>query len=445
MVVMADARERLSEADNKVKTAADLKMFLEAVLTDLKEATDAAIGIYASLDLNGKIKGLMAQGVNEADLKALRGAPGFHHLLANAGSIMTHHTGINGDNIPALMDYPMLIAPVRMAEKTVGVFLLLSTDKTNVFSQDKEAMLDQLLPDVARVLERLDLKDKIKSNAEEVRQTMVFLEASHDKLKKDFMNSINVFSKLIELRESKLVGHARRVADLSRTLAQRMGMNDVEVNDVFVAGLLHDIGKIGLPDRLLDKPFSSLTSEERTEVVKHPIKGESVLMLLDGLQCAVKYIRGHHERFDGIGYPDRLLGLSIPLGSRILAVANDYDAAQLGTLLNKPLTQQEALHFIQDGRGNRYDPAVVDAFLGKMVKQVNAAAAVASELMLSSSQLQTGMKLSRDMKGKDGSLLLSKDYILNAQVIDQIKSFERMEKKTFTIWVIASNGSPSKF
>jgi response regulator RpfG family c-di-GMP phosphodiesterase len=224
-----------------------------------------------------------------------------------------------------------------------------------------------------------------------------------------------------------------------------MGMNDVEVNDVFVAGLLHDIGKIGLPDRLLDKPFSSLTSEERTEVVKHPIKGESVLMLLDGLQCAVKYIRGHHERFDGIGYPDRLLGLSIPLGSRILAVANDYDAAQLGTLLNKPLTQQEALHFIQDGRGNRYDPAVVDAFLGKMVKQVNAAAAVASELMLSSSQLQTGMKLSRDMKGKDGSLLLSKDYILNAQVIDQIKSFERMEKKTFTIWVIASNGSPSKF
>lgn len=186
------------------------------------------------------------------------------------------------------------------------------------------------------------LEEKVKARTEEVRQTMGFLESAHEKLKKGFIVSVRVFSNLIEMRNPNKSGHSRRVADLSRTLAQNMGLGAAEVQDTFIAGLLLDIGKIGLPDRLLDKPFHSLSFDDRNEVIKHPIKGEMALMALEQLHGTAKLIRSHRERFDGAGYPDRLPGLSIPLGARILSLVEDYDSALMGTAFVKPLKPAEA-------------------------------------------------------------------------------------------------------
>lgn len=270
-----------------------------------------------------------------------------------------------------------------------------------------------------------NLEKKVMARTEEVRQAMAFLETAHENLKRSFITSIRVFSNLIELREGSMVGHSRRVAELARTLAQRLGLSAADVQDVFLAGLLHDVGKIGLPDRLLEKPFVNLTSEERLEVIKHPIKGQTALMALEQLQGAAKYIRGHHERFDGLGYPDRLAGLEIPLGARILAVANDYDSAQFGTLLGKHLKQVDAVAFINEGRGRRYDSTVVDAFMDVMVKGTSAVQS-GPEIALSSDQVRPGMVLSRDLMSKSGELLLAKDYILDEQLIGQILNYERL-------------------
>lgn len=278
------------------------------------------------------------------------------------------------------------------------------------------------------------LEEKVKARTEEVRRAMATLEVVHEKLKKGFITSIRVFSNLIELREGSMAGHSRRVADLARSLAQRLGMSPAEVQDVFLAGLLHDVGKIGLPDRLLDKPIGNLTSEERIEVIKHPIKGQTALMALEQLQGAAKFIRGHHERFDGLGYPDKLVGLEIPLGARILAVANDFDSAQFGTLLSKHLKQADAITFINEGRGRRYDATVVDAFMEVMGKD---APVVPSglEVALHSDQIQAGMVLSRDLMSKTGELLLAKDYILDEQLIGQIMSYERLGEP-LTIYIV---------
>lgn len=275
------------------------------------------------------------------------------------------------------------------------------------------------------------LEDKVRARTEEVRQTMAFLEAAHDKLKKSFITSIRVFSNLIEMRNPNMLGHARRVAELARTIAQRMGMNDAEVQDVFVAGLLLDVGKIGLPDHLLDKPFVSLTPEERSQVVKHPVKGQMALMALEQLQGAAKLILSHCERFDGMGYPDRLAGLAIPLGARILAVANDYDAVQHGLLLNKHMKQTDAITFIQEGAGKRYDPTVVDTFLRN-----TANAGMSKELVLGSRQVVAGMELSRDLIAKDGLLLLTKGTVLNEKMIEEIQFFERGGEKLM-IYLVA--------
>ena len=281
------------------------------------------------------------------------------------------------------------------------------------------------------------LEDRVKARTDEVNQTMGFLEIAHDKLKKSFITSIRVFANLIEMREGKMAGHSRRVADIARSIAQRMGLNEAQIQDVFLAALLHDIGKIGLLDRLMEKSFSSLTSEERTEVVKHPIQGQAALMALEQLHNAATLIRSHHERFDGLGYPDKLAGLAIHPGARILALANDYDAVQQGSILNRHLTQTEANAFIYEGRGNRYDPTVVDAFLSIM-RQESAAPASDAEIQIDSGQLKPGMMLAKDLIARNGNLLLSKDYVLNVLLINQIRNFEQLEHEQFSIYIHAT-------
>ncbi|MFZ2161752.1 MAG: HD domain-containing phosphohydrolase [Sideroxyarcus sp.] len=272
-----------------------------------------------------------------------------------------------------------------------------------------------------------NLEQKVKARTEEVRQTMGFLEVAHEKLKKGFITSIRVFSNLIEMREGVMAGHSHRVAELSRAIAQQMGMAEAEMQDVFLAALLHDVGKIGLPDYLLEKPFASLTVEERLEVMKHPVKGQTALMALEQLQGAAKLIRSHHEHFDGLGYPDKLHGLEIPPGARIIALANEYDTAQMGTLLNKRLKQSDAVLYIQEGKGRRYDPAVVDAFM--KVMGASSAAQAIQELAIHMDQAKPGMVLSRDLMSSRGELLLSKDYRLDASLIGQIKGFDPLGDK----------------
>lgn len=278
-----------------------------------------------------------------------------------------------------------------------------------------------------------NLEEKVKARTEEVRQTMGFLEVAHEKLKKTFFTSIRIFSNLMELREGSMAGHSRRVADIARKLALQLGMSEAASQEVMIAALLHDIGKIGLPDNLLHKPFSTLTSEERTAVVKHPVVGQTALMALEQLQGAAGLIRSHHERFDGMGFPDGLIRQAIPLGARVLAVANDYDAVQLGHVLNRRLNTQDALLFIKDGQGSRYDPQVVDAFVAMM--SVGEKKRPQREAGLRPSNLKSGMVLTRDLVSRDGLLLLAEDYLLDDKLIERLQHHEITDGIPMTVYV----------
>lgn len=308
------------------------------------------------------------------------------------------------------------------------------------FLEREKSRLEELTRKQNDELKELNasLEEKVMARTEEVRQTMGFLEVAHEKLKKSFITSIQVFSNLIEMRSATMVGHSRRVAELARRIAQRMDMSDAEAQDVFIAGLLLDIGKIGLPDRLLDKPFASLTGEERSQVVKYPVKGQMALMALEQLAGAARLIRSHRERFDGMGYPDRQAGFGIPLGARILTLANDYDTALTGTAFTKPMKQADAWLFIQDGKGKRYDPAVVDIFMNTIGKGEGAGITPNPklELPLRSGQLKPDMVLSRDLVTATGEMLLAKGYTLNEQFIEQIRNFERMDGNQLTIYTL---------
>lgn len=260
------------------------------------------------------------------------------------------------------------------------------------------------------------------------------LHRAHDQLKTGFLNSIKLFSNLIELRAGALAGHSRRVADHARRIAAAMTLCPADTQDLFFAALLHDIGKIGLTDGLLAKAFNNLSADERNEVVKHPGKAEALLMGLEQLRGAAKLIRAHHERFDGQGFPDRLSGIAIPLGARILAVANDYDAVQQGMISNKRASPEEALDYLHGGRGKRYDPQVLDAFFAAL--QAPARTDAAGGTALGSDELQPGMALARDLVTREGVLLLARDYLLDASLIDQIRKFETAEGYRLTLHIV---------
>lgn len=261
------------------------------------------------------------------------------------------------------------------------------------------------------------LEDKVRARTEELRK-------ANDKLKTGFMTSIRVFANLIELREGRMAGHSRRVADLARRIAKHMGLAPWEVQDVFLAGLLHDIGKIGIPDHLLNKPEPQMSADERGLWRKHPAKGEQALMALEDLRGAARLIRSHHERYDGQGYPEGLSGLIIPLGARILALANDYDGLREGSVTGRRLDEQEARQHLLQGKGKRYDPQVVETFFAL---SGGAKEAQVTDLALAPADLKPGMVLSRDFISREGVLLLAADYILDEGLIRQIGDYERAE------------------
>lgn len=277
-----------------------------------------------------------------------------------------------------------------------------------------------------------ELEGKVRQRTAQLQTANDSLAQANDRLKTSFLTSIKVFAGLIELRHSAVAGHSRRVAALGRSLALKVGLDNKAAQDVFVAGLLHDIGKIGLPDKLLGKPVRTMTQDELVLYRKHPLTGVHALMALDELGPAAKLMRHHHERYDGHGFPDGLKATDIPLGARVLAVANDYDSLQIGTFSALKFSPQEAKEAMDKDRGRRYDPQVLDALFtltGAPPKPV------VRENRLRLSDLKPGMALARDFMSAEGVLLLGADHLLDQSLIDKMQAHEKSEGLMLTVWV----------
>ena len=280
------------------------------------------------------------------------------------------------------------------------------------------------------------LEQKVAERTSELRQALTLVEQAHGELKKSFLTSVQVFAGLIELRSgsvgTQIAGHGRRVAEHARSVALRMGLADADVQNIMLAGLLHDIGKIGLPDELLGKAFNTLNAEHRALVMKHPLIGQNILLGINKFKEAAVLVRHHHECYDGSGYPDRLSGIAIPQGSRILQVVNEYDSLQIGTLVQRPLKPAEAMSFLVENRGKRYDPVAVDTFF-KLISETQKTGPV--ELPLRSMHLKPGMMLTRDLQHGDGYMLLAKGSVLSAEIIAQLIKMEHSEQQMLTLYI----------
>jgi len=246
------------------------------------------------------------------------------------------------------------------------------------------------------------------------------LSTANDRLHKTYLNSIKVFSNLIELRGGPMAGHSRRTADLARCIAMRMNLPAAQTQDVFVAGLLHDIGHVGLSDALLACPVAGMTPADKARYTRHPVVGEHALMALGDLQKVALLVRSHHERHDGLGFPDGLRGDAIPVGARILAVADAFEDLQSGHLARVALTAQQARMLIERGRNTQFETAVVDAFL-QVTTVADAPQTTLKEMR--SDQLKPGMILARDLCSREGLVLLPTNHRLDAQMIQRIAGY----------------------
>ncbi|MCX9157480.1 response regulator [Niveibacterium sp. 24ML] len=266
------------------------------------------------------------------------------------------------------------------------------------------------------------LEAKIQERTHALRVALETTKNHHAALKKTYFGTLLAISAITEIRGGDIGEHGRRVADLTRGLSKHFDLDESEAQAVFVASLVHDVGLIGASDDLLASPISMMNTQQRTEYHTHPSVGATALRKVEQLREVAEIIECHHEHFDGRGFPAGLVGLSIPIGARIIAVASDYDDLRSGKMTGKPCSVKQSFEFISDARGTRYDPRVVDALEVHLGDELRSSII---ELRLSPSQLQEGMLVTRDLLHSDGLLLLSRGSIMTRPVIKQLSALEK--------------------
>ncbi len=180
------------------------------------------------------------------------------------------------------------------------------------------------------------------------------------------MSIVGLFSRIIDARHKYTRGHSMRVASLSRAIGQELGLPEIDLFKLEIAGLLHDAGKVHVPSRVIDK-VGKLTDAELKLIREYPIVSERIVSTIGPLVELGKIVRHQHERFDGSGYPDGLKGDEIPLFSRILAVADSYDAMATDRAYRKALPMERILGEMQKASGTHFDPAL-DKFFRSSVE-----------------------------------------------------------------------------
>ncbi|MFC1592471.1 HD domain-containing phosphohydrolase [Candidatus Omnitrophota bacterium] len=189
----------------------------------------------------------------------------------------------------------------------------------------------------------------------------------HEQMQENYLKTITALAATIDARDPYTRTHSENVTKYSLEIARQMRCSFLEIEMIRRAGLLHDIGKIGIRDEILLKP-SKLTEEEFEQIKLHPQKGEAIIQSLPFLKEIAVLIRHHHERFDGRGYPDRLAGEDIELGARILAVADSFDAMNSDRPYRKRLPREIIINELKRNKGGQFDPQIIDSFL-KVLEQ----------------------------------------------------------------------------
>ncbi len=230
-----------------------------------------------------------------------------------------------------------MCVPLKSREKVLGVIHVDTKGAFDIFSEEDLKMLTAIGISAGTAMENMQL---------------------YEHQKHLFLSTVKCLVATIEASDNYTGGHSVRVAEFAKTMAVCMGLPEDEVEQVELAAFLHDVGKIGIPERILNK--SSAFNEEEIKIMRsHPAAGADILSKIDGMEEIADVVRHHHERFDGKGYPDGLKGSEIPLGARILCVADTIDAITTNRSYRKKRTFDVALSELVRCSGAQFDPEII--------------------------------------------------------------------------------------
>lgn len=218
---------------------------------------------------------------------------------------------------------------------------------------------DIMLQRVGRILELHRLQTNL---AREVKRQTKYAQERQERMERLSRETVLALAKAVEAKDKYTNGHSERVAYYARLIAERAGMSELDQNDIYFIGLLHDIGKIGVPDTVINKT-TRLTDEEFAMIKQHPIIGAKILKDITEMPGIEKGARWHHERYDGKGYPDGISGEEIPVFSRIICVADAYDAMTSTRGYRDILPQQKVREELVKGKGTQFDPEFADIMI----------------------------------------------------------------------------------
>lgn len=242
------------------------------------------------------------------------------------------------------------------------------------------------------------------------------LQKLYELLEKDLSESLNMVLAVMEAHSPRLVGHSRRVAAHAEGLIPFLGLVEYDAKIIVTAALLHDVGLIGIPHEILDKPDPLLNSAERALLQEHTRLGMETVSALSRLKMEGPIILSHHERYDGQGYPVGLKGAEIPLGARVIAVIEGYDHV-LAPSYGTPITalENDAIEHVKAEQEKAYDPKVVESFLRMLSGSSREARTVTLK------DLGEGMMLATNLSTPQGVLLAPKGAILTRPMIKRLQ------------------------
>jgi len=264
------------------------------------------------------------------------------------------------------------------------------------------------------------------------------LEKLNEDLKINFKNSILAFSSLIELRDKKTANHSKNVVELSVKTARAMNLSVKEIETITAAAILHDIGKIGSRDAIILKEIEEMDKEAKLEYMQHSVRGQAAIDSIEDLRQAGILIRHHHEWFNGSGFPDGLYGRKIPLGARIIAVADFIDNTFRN--LNTENAVEVVVEKLKSCLGTRFDPHLYP-FIKTQTEEVYGRILLKnkthmSEFELNVNDIKEGMLLSKDVKSGTGLILLPKGTTLNWKNIQALRRYYQLDPSETGIYVL---------
>jgi len=297
-----------------------------------------------------------------------------------------------------------------------------------------------------------ELEKKVEERSREILDKNKKLSRLNKELESSLYNTVRSFVSLTEMQAPSLAAHGRDVSHISRELALLMDLSETEIAHIEIAGLLHDIGKLGFSKKLIDYKEIHFSAEEKTLFERHPEEGQNIVRLIKNLDHVGLMIRSHHERFDGQGYPDQLSGEMIPLGSRIIAVADTYDKIANFRINSKSyiqdyikeqnvtrdhlpeneLLQQAAVHHLKKFAFTWYDPDVVKEFL-RFINDQNTSK---NEIEVALDELRSGMQLARSLYTERSRFLLPYHTVLTDEYIERLKIIHQNDPITETVYVL---------